>query len=99
MDCCSQKPVFAFPLGEKLCKRHFIDYFEGKVFKTIRQFELLDKEENLGVAISGGKDSLTVLSILNRLSKENPKIKITAIAIDEGIAGYRDRTLITAKEF
>src|SRR3989338_4513210 len=99
MDCCSQKPVFAFPLGEKLCKRHFIEYFENKALKTIRQFELLDKEENLGVALSGGKDSLTVLHILNKLSEQNPKIKINAIAIDEGIHDYRDKTLETAKEF
>ena len=99
LSCCSEKPVTSLYSGEKLCKSHFIEYFESKVFKTIRQFELIEKEENIGVAISGGKDSLTVLSILNRLSKENPKIKITAIAIDEGISGYRDKTLITAKEF
>ncbi len=99
IGCCSEKPVISLYSGEKLCKSHFIEYFENKVFKTIRQFDLLNKEENIGVALSGGKDSLTVLSILNRLSKENPKIKISAIAIDEGIAGYRDKTLITAKEF
>ena len=99
MGCCAEKPVIRIYSGEKLCKNHFNEYFENKVFRTIRQFDLLDKEENIGVALSGGKDSLTVLSILNRLSKENPKIKISAIAIDEGIAGYRDRTLITAKEF
>ncbi|MBI4452567.1 TIGR00269 family protein [Candidatus Woesearchaeota archaeon] len=99
LNCCSEKPVISLYSGEKLCKNHFVEYFENKVFKTIRQFDLLDKEENIGVALSGGKDSLTVLSILNRLSKENPKIKINAVAIDEGIAGYRDKTLITAKEF
>ncbi|MBI2659027.1 TIGR00269 family protein [Candidatus Woesearchaeota archaeon] len=99
MNCCSEKPIIALYSGEKLCKNHFAEYFEGKVFKTIRQFELLDKEENLGVALSGGKDSLTVLHILNKLSKENPKIKINAIAIDEGIHGYRDKTLEKAKEF
>jgi tRNA-5-methyluridine54 2-sulfurtransferase len=99
MNCCSEKPVIAMYSGEKLCKTHFNDYLESKVFKTIRQFNLLDKKENLGVAVSGGKDSLTVLSLLRKLSKENPKIKINGIAIDEGIAGYRDKTLITAKEF
>jgi len=99
MNCCSEKPVIQLPAGEKLCKNHFTDYFESKVFKTIRQFELLDKEENLGVALSGGKDSLTVLHILNRLSQQNPKIKINAIAIDEGIHNYRDKTLEKAKEF
>ncbi|MAG91057.1 TIGR00269 family protein, partial [Candidatus Woesearchaeota archaeon] len=59
----------------------------------------LDKEEHLGIALSGGKDSLTVLNLLNNLSKQNPKIKISAIAIDEGIHDYRDKTLKTAKEF
>ncbi|MBI2650561.1 TIGR00269 family protein [Candidatus Woesearchaeota archaeon] len=99
MNCCNEKPVIALYSGEKLCKSHFTEYFENKVFKTIRQFELLDKEENLGVALSGGKDSLTVLHILNRLSQQNPKIKTNAIAIDEGIQNYRDKTLEKAKEF
>lgn len=99
MSCCSQKPIIELSAGEKLCKGHFIGYFEGKVFRTIRQFDLLGKEENLGVALSGGKDSLTLLHLLNKLSKQNPKIKLAAIAINEGIHDYRDKTLITAKEF
>ncbi len=99
MNCCSSKPIIELYAGEKLCKSHFIEYFESKVFKTIRQFELVGKEENLGVALSGGKDSLTTLHILNKLSKQNPKIKINAIAIDEGIQGYRDKTLKTAIGF
>ncbi|MBI2656857.1 TIGR00269 family protein [Candidatus Woesearchaeota archaeon] len=99
MNCCSEKPVIGLPSGEKLCKSHFTDYFENKVFKTIRQFDLIGREENLGVALSGGKDSLTVLHILNHLSKQNPKIRINAIAIDEGIAGYRDKTLAKAIDF
>lgn len=99
MDCCNEKSVIALYSGEKLCKQHFIEYFENKVFRTIRQFELIDKEENLGVALSGGKDSLTVLHLLNKLSRQNPKLKINAIAIDEGIKGYRDKTLETAKKF
>lgn len=99
MSCCSQKPIIELPAGEKLCKNHFIGYFENKVFRTIRQFDLIGKEENLGIALSGGKDSLTLLHILNRLSKQNPKIKLTAIAINEGIHDYRDKTLTTAKEF
>ncbi len=99
MNCCSQKPVFEMHSGEKLCKSHFTEYFEGKVFRTIRQFDLISREENIGVAVSGGKDSLTVLHILHRLSMQNPKIKIRAIAIDEGIHDYRGKTLQTAKEF
>ena len=99
MNCCNEKPIIELYSGEKLCKSHFIEYFENKVLKTIRQFDLIDKKENLGVALSGGKDSLTVLYILNKLSKQNPKIKINAIAIDEGIQNYRDKTLEKAKDF
>src|SRR3989344_3313897 len=99
MNCCSQKPVMEMPSGERLCKTHFTGYFESKVFNTIRKFDLIGKEENLGVALSGGKDSLSVLNILNKLSIQNPKIKINAIAIDEGVAGYRDKTLEKAREF
>ena len=99
MNCCNEKPIIALYSGEKLCKQHFTEYFENKVFKTIRQFDLIGKKENLGIALSGGKDSLTILNLLNKLSKQNPKIKINAIAIDEGIASYRDKTLEKAKEF
>jgi tRNA-5-methyluridine54 2-sulfurtransferase len=96
--CCSKAPVYSL-INEKLCKSHFADYFEGKVLRTIRQFELLGKKENLGIALSGGKDSLTVLKILSKISKENPNIKLNAILIDEGISGYRDKTIETAKKF
>ena len=99
MNCCNQKPIISLEAGEKLCKEHFIEYFEAKVFKTIRQFDLIGKEENLGVAISGGKDSLTLLRILKKLSEQNPKIKLTAILINEGIEGYRNNTIATAQNF
>jgi uncharacterized protein (TIGR00269 family) len=99
MSCCNQKPVIILEGSEKLCKFHFTQYFENKVLKTIRKFNLIDKEEKLGVAVSGGKDSLTLLSILKKISFQNPKIELTAIAIDEGIEGYRDKALITARKF
>src|SRR3989338_11249671 len=99
MNCCSEKPIICLEAGQKLCRGHFIEYFEGKVLKTIRQFDLIGKEESLGVALSGGKDSLTLLHILNKLSRQNPKIKLIAISIDEGIEGYRNKTLQAAKKF
>ena len=99
MNCCKEKPIIELQAGQKLCKKHFTEYFEDKVHKTITKFDLIGKKENLGVAVSGGKDSLTLSFILNKLSKRNPKIKIEAIAIDEGIKNYRDKSLITAKEF
>ena len=98
-SCCDGKPVIVLPRGGRLCKSHFISYFEEKVFRTIDEYSLLEEEEHLGVAVSGGKDSLTVLSLLKRLADKNQNMNISAIAINEGIHGYRDDTLVTAKSF
>ena len=93
MNCkkCKKKAVLANP---NYCKDHFIVYFENKVKKTIKDFNLLTKKDRIVVGVSGGKDSLTLLYILNKLYKN-----VTALAIDEGIKGYRPKSLNTLNEF
>ncbi|MBC8494697.1 TIGR00269 family protein [archaeon] len=93
MKCskCSEKAVFLVP---KFCKKHFIDYFEKKVFETIKKFSLVNPKEKIVVACSGGKDSTAVLYLLKKFHK-----KVVALAIDEGIFGYRNKTLIDLKKF
>jgi tRNA-5-methyluridine54 2-sulfurtransferase len=96
---CKLKPVIKLPNSNiSLCKSCFIKYFERKVRKTIRQYKLFKKGQHVGVALSGGKDSLTTLYILNKITKPQKTTKLTAIAIDEGIKGYRDETLKLAKK-
>ena len=80
---CKNNSVF-----NNYCKEHFVDYFEEKVKNTIDKYDLLNKEERVAVAVSGGKDSLSLLYLLNKL-----KYNVTALAVDEGISGYRDKTL------
>jgi len=96
---CKKEAVYKLISGEPLCKNCFIKYFEKKVLKTIRIFKLIDKEDYIGVAISGGKDSLTVLNILNLVAQKHRKLKLIAILIDEGIKGYREKTIVDAKKF
>jgi len=80
---------------------HFIDYFEDKVLKTIKKYQLINRDDTICVAASGGKDSLTVLYLtkkylqLNNLNTNN----LFALAIDEGIANYRETTLIDLNKF
>ncbi len=83
----------------KLCRGCFVKYFEKKVFKTIEKYKLIKNEEKIGVACSGGKDSLSTLQVLDLYRSKKRNIDLTAIAIDEGIKGYRDKTLEGLKEY
>lgn len=74
--------------GQYLCKDCFIESIEKKAIKTVRKEKMLDKGDKVLVALSGGKDSVTVLEVLDSFRKLNI-IDLCAVTIDEGIAGYR----------
>jgi uncharacterized protein (TIGR00269 family) len=59
---------------------------------------MLRFDDHLAVAVSGGKDSLSLLYILSKLQKHRPKTTLTAVTVDEGIGGYRDEALDIAKK-
>ena len=102
MPCknCLEKPVINLTNNNiKLCRQHFARYFERKVLKTIKDYKLIERNDKVGVAVSGGKDSLSLLSIIKQLKDKIKIFELEAIAIDEGIKGYRDKTLERAKKF
>src|SRR3989338_2516895 len=97
---CKKKPVIRLSNSNvDLCKKHFLEYFQKKVFKTIRQYNLINEGDHIGVAVSGGKDSLTLLYLMSLFLEKRRKIKLTAILVDEGIDGYRDLTIKDAKKW
>ncbi len=92
MPCkeCREKPVIRLTNNKiELCRAHFLRYFEKKALKTIAKHNLISKKDLVAVACSGGKDSMSLLYILSKLAKKRD-IKIVAVAIDEGIKGYRE---------
>lgn len=94
------KGVYKLQNGKILTAPEFIKYFENKVFKTIRKFNLLELDDKIVVAVSGGKDSITVLYLVHKyLSRKNLQKNLTALAIDEGIEGYRPPTLTFLENF
>ncbi len=50
-------------------------------------------DDKIAVAVSGGKDSASLLYILAMFERKYPKAQLIAVTIDEGIQGYRDEAL------
>lgn len=96
---CDIKPVIVLQNNRAgMCKSCFFKYFERKFNRTISQFKLIEPNEKIGVAVSGGKDSLSLLYLLDKI-KDRKRFRMEALLIDEGIKGYRDKTIKDAKRF
>jgi uncharacterized protein (TIGR00269 family) len=94
---CSKckKPAVTFIRynGTHLCKNHFIQYFEKRTKKDVKKQGKTTQNTKIGVAVSGGKDSLVTLHIINGLFSKRPHVDVAAITVDEGIQGYRDKSV------
>ncbi len=84
--------------GEKLCSLCFSNSILRKTAKTISKYNMIQNDELVAVAVSGGKDSLTLLKIMNEMAS-NHNFRIKAITIDEGIPGYRNEALEIVENF
>jgi uncharacterized protein (TIGR00269 family) len=84
--------------GENLCARCFCKTVEDKVRRTISKYEMLEQKDKFMIAVSGGKDSVTLLHILTKIEKLYPNVFFCAGTVDEGIRGYRDEALSIAKK-
>jgi len=82
--------------GETLCSSCFKESIVEKTRRTISRYKMIRPTDRIAVAVSGGKDSLSLLKIMARLYSQR-RNTISAISVDEGVAGYRDEALEHAR--
>jgi len=98
-ECGREAIILQRYSGLHLCSEHFLESVRKRVRSEFRRQVHLRGGERIAVAYSGGKDSTLTLHLMNELVKPMQKVSLTAIIVDEGIAGYRDVGLPVAREF
>lgn len=74
-----------------LCKKHFLDWVPMQVERAIKRYHMFTHDDQLLVAVSGGKDSLSLWDILHRLGYLADGLYI-GLGIDGGV-NYSARSL------
>lgn len=98
-DKCHNTAVYSRKYsGENLCSECFSNSIVRKTAKTISKYNMIQNDDLVCVAVSGGKDSLALLDVLSKMSK-NHSFRIHAVTIDEGIPGYREEALEIVRQF
>lgn len=100
MKCskCGKKAVYHRKYeGSYLCRNHFVKSIEDKVRKTIRKDKMIQRDDRIAFALSGGKDSSAVLYLIKKIFDKRNDLEFFAISIDEGIPGYRKESLEIAR--
>ncbi len=97
-DRCSEDAVtFVRYSGAHLCREHFMEFFEKRVYKEFRKQVDLRGGKRIAVAVSGGKDSLVALRLVRDIMGDRRDSDVVGITIDEGIDGYRPSSLDIAR--
>ena len=96
--CNKQSVTYIRYNGTHLCSNHFIEYFERRVKKDIKKQGKTRSFTKIGIAISGGKDSITTLHIMHDIFSKRSDVKIVCITVDEGIKDYRDKSIRYVKK-
>jgi uncharacterized protein (TIGR00269 family) len=93
-DKCQGKAIiYQKYSGMHLCSTHFEEDVLRKVRETLRETKIFARSASVAVALSGGKDSANVLYALKKIFAGRRDVELFALMIDEGIEGYRPRTL------
>ncbi len=92
---CPQRAVLGLPRHNlSLCGPCLTDFVRSQVQRAIAKERMFGPDQRILVAVSGGKDSLTLWEILLKLG-----YKADALYVDLGISGYSERSKDKVERF
>ena len=92
---CRQPAIIDLPRhNANFCAEHFLELCRRQVTKAIEQFHLLERDDKILVAVSGGKDSLAVWDLLIELGYQ-----ADGLYVGLGIGDYSDVSAEYARAF
>src|SRR5574340_1175417 len=80
-----------------LCAEHYLEWIPQQAERFIQAYDMFGKDDRILVAVSGGKDSLSLWDILVRLGYQADGLYI-GLGIDEGV-GYSSESHRFTQEF
>ncbi len=80
-----------------LCGEHYVEWFVAQTDRTIEKYKMFSHEDRVLVAVSGGKDSLSLWDVLLQLGYHADGLYI-GLGI-EGGAHYSDESLAKTRAF
>lgn len=95
--CAEPAVIYERHSHRHFCRSHLIADVQQRVLGTVIKRQMILDGARIAVAFSGGKDSTALLLLLCQLLSQWQDVRLVAITIDEGIAGYRQETIRSAK--
>ncbi|MCI4349904.1 MAG: TIGR00269 family protein [Thermoplasmata archaeon] len=98
-DACPEAAVIDQPYrAAHLCGAHFATSVRERVRRELHRQLPGFPGGTVAVALSGGKDSAVALTLCRSYFERRPNVRLVALTVDEGIAGYRSGTIAAAAD-
>ncbi|MEB3860085.1 MAG: MoaD/ThiS family protein, partial [Desulfurococcales archaeon] len=94
--CGGEAVAYSRYMRMYLCSSHLVELVESKIRRALKRYGMVSRGDLVLVAISGGKDSSTLLGALAKLSRELG-FSLLGFHIDLGIGDYSRRSLEASK--
>lgn len=79
------------------CAGHFVTSVDERVRQEFHRQLPRFPGGTIAIALSGGKDSAVALALSHAYFHRRPTVRLLALSVDEGVAGYRSATLRAAE--